>query len=109
MLLLVLAFTFVLAVAHQLGHLSMAIVIGYGAMSTLTFILYAVDKHAAITGERRIPELHLHLCALLGGWPGALLAQPLLRHKRRKMRFQIGFWGVTAVNAGVLMMWIMNG
>lgn len=63
----------------------------YGALSVMTFLSYAVDKAAAQRQGRRIPEQRLHLLSLLGGWPGALLAQPLLRHKSAKRSFRIRF------------------
>ncbi len=50
-------------------------------MSVMTFIAYGVDKSAVARGARRIPERQLHGMALACDWPGALLAQPLLRHK----------------------------
>jgi len=34
----------------------------------------------------------LHLLELLGGWPGAFLAQRRLRHKCSKRRYQFVFW-----------------
>ena len=64
----------------------------YAVLSILTFFTYAIDKIAAIRGMRRIPEDTLHLLALLGGWPGALLAQFLVRHKSVKPSFQRVFW-----------------
>ncbi len=70
----------------------------YLAMSVITFILYAWDKSAARAGRRRIAERSLHLLALAGGWPGALLAQRLFRHKTRKRRFRIVFWLTTVGN-----------
>jgi uncharacterized membrane protein YsdA (DUF1294 family) len=64
----------------------------YAAMSVVTFIAYGIDKSSARAGRRRIPERTLHLLALLGGWPGALLAMPLVRHKRRKAPFVLIVW-----------------
>jgi len=61
--------------------------LGYGLMSLVTYGVYARDKSAARQGRRRVPERTLHLLALLGGWPGALLAQRRLRHKTSKRRF----------------------
>lgn len=62
------------------------------AMSLITFVVYGIDKQRAGTARRRIPEQTLHLLALLGGWPGAWLAQRQFRHKTKKTSFQIVFW-----------------
>lgn len=65
---------------------------GLLATSLVTALAYALDKSAARRGRRRTPEATLHLFGLAGGWPGALLAQGLLRHKTAKDRFQAVFW-----------------
>lgn len=57
-----------------------------------TFLAYRSDKRRAETGAWRIPEFRLHLLALLGGWPGAFLAQRQYRHKTAKVSFQLIFW-----------------
>ena len=44
----------------------------------------------------------MHLLALAGGWPGALAAQRLLRHKSSKRSFQLTFWATVVVNGGAL-------
>jgi uncharacterized membrane protein YsdA (DUF1294 family) len=64
-----------------------AVLIAYGVMSVVTFLAFGLDKSAARGGRRRVPERTLHLLALLGGWPGTLLAMPVFRHKRRKISF----------------------
>lgn len=74
----------------------------YPVLSTVTFGIYWRDKRAAQREQQRTPENTLQLLALFGGWPGALLAQGVLRHKNRKVPFQIGFWVVVAVNLAVL-------
>ena len=61
----------------------------YGCMSLVAYAVYALDKSAARRKRRRVPERALHL---LGGWPGALLAQRQLRHKTSKPRFLMVFW-----------------
>ena len=70
----------------------------YAAMSTITFIAYAIDKSAAARGNWRTPEKTLHLLALAGGWPGALCAQRLLRHKSSKTAFRAVFWATVFTN-----------
>lgn len=65
----------------------------YGlVVSTLTYCLYTRDKRRALEGEWRISEAQLHLWELLGGWPGAWIAQRRLRHKCSKGSYQFVFW-----------------
>ncbi|MCY4755079.1 cold shock and DUF1294 domain-containing protein [Pelomonas aquatica] len=70
----------------------------YSAMSMATFIVYALDKRAARLGGWRVAENTLHGLALLCGWPGALLAQELLRHKSAKPAFRRLFWLTVVLN-----------
>ncbi|UXH76382.1 DUF1294 domain-containing protein [Roseateles amylovorans] len=70
----------------------------YMAMSLATFIVYGLDKRAARLGHWRVKESTLHGLALLCGWPGALLAQQLLRHKSAKPRFRRVFWLSVSLN-----------
>lgn len=74
----------------------------YLILSLLCFVLYALDKSAAIGGRRRISEKSLILCGLFGGWPGALLAQQVLRHKTKKRSFLFLFWISVILNLFVL-------
>ncbi len=60
-------------------------------VNLMTLLLYGCDKRQAAVGGFRVPELVLHLGALAGGSPAALLGQGLFRHKTRKFRFQIVF------------------
>lgn len=79
--------------------------LGYGFMSLLTYAVYAVDKSAARRRRHRVPERTLHLLALFGGWPGALLAQQRLRHKSAKASFLAVFRFTALVNV-VLLVWL---
>ncbi|MGV8917659.1 MAG: DUF1294 domain-containing protein [Pseudomonas sp.] len=64
----------------------------YAVMSLLTFFLYWRDKQQALNAGWRTPEKFLHGAELLGGWPGALIAQQIFRHKTRKVSYQVVFW-----------------
>ena len=80
----------------------------YLVSSSLTFVAYGIDKAAAaIGGVRRIPEEFLHLLGFAGGWPGALVAQRVFRHKSRKAFFQAAFWTVAALNSA-LALWLIS-
>ncbi|QKS30446.1 MAG: Cold shock-like protein CspG [Accumulibacter sp.] len=70
----------------------------YVGVSMITFIAYFFDKSAATRGAWRTSETTLHSLSLIGGWPGALLAQQFLRHKTVKAEFRAVFWGTVAVN-----------
>lgn len=78
--------------------------LAYGLMSLITYAVYAVDKAAARQGRRRVPERMLHIFALLGGWPGALLAQQHLRHKSSKTRFLALFWLTVLIHMAVVVL-----
>ena len=74
----------------------------YAAGSALTFVVYAVDKAAARSGRQRVSEGSLIVLGFVGGWPGALLAQQLLRHKTVKESFQRQFWQSVMLNVTVV-------
>lgn len=80
------------------------LVLVYAALSILTFILYAVDKSAAVAGRWRTPEATLLGFGLLGGWPGAIIAQQVFRHKIRKPAFMRVFVGTVVANVAVLVL-----
>jgi uncharacterized membrane protein YsdA (DUF1294 family)/cold shock CspA family protein len=72
----------------------------YLAASVVTFIMYAVDKSAAKNDTWRTPESTLHWLSIIGGWPGALIAQQTLRHKSKKQSFRAVFWVTVFLNCG---------
>jgi uncharacterized membrane protein YsdA (DUF1294 family) len=82
--------------------MALAIFGWYLLISLLTFVIYAKDKSAAEKGSWRIPESTLHFLALIGGWPGALLAQQVLRHKSKKQPFRFVFYLTVLLNCGLL-------
>lgn len=92
---------------HAYGKAPDWVLYCYLGMSVVTFSLYAIDKSAAQDGRWRTQENTLQVFALLGGWPGALIAQQLLRHKSRKRSFQVVFWMLVVVNSAVLS-WILS-
>jgi uncharacterized membrane protein YsdA (DUF1294 family)/cold shock CspA family protein len=66
--------------------------------SLIAFLMYAKDKSAAKSGSWRTPESSLHLISLFCGWPGALIAQQILRHKSKKQSFRFVFWITVFLN-----------
>ena len=97
-----LVFIGLLAISAVFGKLPPGIVVLYIAMSLLTYLFYYLDKSAARNGGWRRKESTLHVLALLGGWPGALLARHRLRHKTRKQPFRFIFWLTVLGNIGAL-------
>lgn len=95
-------FVGLLGMLVAIGKLPLLVLGLYLGLSAVAFIAYAVDKSAARKNARRTPENTLHLLGLAGGWPGALVAQGLLRHKSSKRSFQMAFWLTVAVNCGAL-------
>lgn len=76
---------------------------GYLVLSLLSFAAYARDKSAARSGRWRTRESTLHLLALLGGWPGALLAQRHLNHKSAKPGFLALYWLTVLLNCALFL------
>jgi uncharacterized membrane protein YsdA (DUF1294 family)/cold shock CspA family protein len=89
-----------------IGRLPWLIAGGYWAVSIVAFIAYALDKSAAKNNRWRTPESTLHLLGVLGGWPGALLAQRWLRHKSKKTAFLLVFWATALINCAALL-WVL--
>jgi uncharacterized membrane protein YsdA (DUF1294 family)/cold shock CspA family protein len=77
----------------------------YLLASLLCFVAYALDKSAARQQRWRISENKLLLLGLAGGWPGAIVAQQLLRHKSSKTRFRSAFWGTVVLNVAGFVVW----
>jgi uncharacterized membrane protein YsdA (DUF1294 family)/cold shock CspA family protein len=73
----------------------------YVGTSLICFGAYAADKSAAVSGRWRIAESTLLVLGLAGGWPGALVAQQVLRHKSNKASFRSAFWVTVVLNVAV--------
>lgn len=83
---------------YWLRGISLIPLAAYGIVSVLAFFLYWSDKRKARTDRWRTPENVLHAVELAGGWPGALLAQQVFRHKTRKLSFQLLFWMIVLLH-----------
>jgi uncharacterized membrane protein YsdA (DUF1294 family) len=92
------------------GMLPAAVPVFYAAASLAAAIAYRRDKSAAERNLWRISETMLHVIALVGGWPGALVTQQVFRHKSRKLSFRIALWTTVALNCAALtwLTWIAN-
>jgi uncharacterized membrane protein YsdA (DUF1294 family)/cold shock CspA family protein len=108
-LLLSLIFLGAVYAATQYASLPIQIFYAYLGLSFVTFLTYAKDKHAAQNGRWRTPEGTLQLLALVGGWPGALIAQRTFRHKISKTSFQVVFWIAVLLNIAALVWAYMTG
>jgi len=90
-------------------RLVLLIAAAYLVMSVATFAAFAFDKRAARRGRPRTPERVLHTLELLGGWPGALAAQRLLRHKSKKPAYRLVLALIIAAHilAWALLAWLL--
>ena len=57
-----------------------------------------VGKLALVSSFGAESVVLLHLVSVLGGWPGAYLAQKHFRHKTCKIRFGLIFWLIVTVH-----------
>jgi len=95
-------FLALMALLVVLGLAPALLLVAYVLLSAVLFLMYSADKEAAQRGDRRTPEKSLHILALAGGWPGALVAQRVYRHKTSKQPFQLIFWCTVIGNCGLL-------
>ena len=101
------AWIFLIAVGASVffTDLPIQVLVFYLAVSTVTFVAYAIDKWAAMNNRWRTAEGTLHLFALAGGWPGALMAQQVLRHMTQMKAFRVVFWATVMLNCAAFV-WI---
>lgn len=101
--------TFIVTVAilTVAGMLPNAVLILYLLASAATFLAYLWDKVSAQSNAWRTPEDTLHFLGLVGGWPGALVARHVFRHKSNKQSFIAKFWAIVALNC-VALAWMLS-
>ncbi len=102
----VLGFFALLAGLFYQHYLPISVLAAYGGVSLVLFVMYGMDKAAAQRGGQRMAENTLHLFEVCCGWPGALMAQQVFRHKTRKGSYQFVFWLAVLANLGALG-WLM--
>ncbi len=102
-------FLLVVAAATALGFVPAILLFAYLLLAGLSHLLYTLDKAAAGKGRQRTPESTLHVVDLLGGWPGALIAQEQSRHKTVKASFQGVFWVTVLANVVAVAWLVLSG
>lgn len=80
-----------------------------GLMAAITFAAYAVDKRAARSGARRIPERTLFALNLAGGFIGGWLGMWLLRHKTLHTSFKVVQTAATVLWLVAVALLVANG
>lgn len=92
----------VVAGLAAVGRLPLIVPLIYLPASAAAFLTYAWDKSQAGQNRWRVSERTLLLLGLIGGWPGALFAREMLRHKTKKRPFIAAFWLTAVLNCGIL-------
>ena len=91
------------AVSVLFADSSKVLLAWYLVIGSVTFVVYAKDKRAAINGNWRVPEKTLHIFSVAGGWLGALIAQDKLRHKTQKQPFRAIYWLTVVINVAAFL------
>lgn len=100
-------FLLVVGGAALVSAIPIPVLLFYLVVSPATFAAYALDKSAAERRTWRTSESTLHLLALAGGWPGALVAQSRLRHKSKKQPFRTVFRVTVVLNCAAFV-WLLT-
>lgn len=77
------------------------VVLFYILISAITYAVYAFDRSAMYHNDWRVSEWLLHTLSVLGGWPGALMAQALLKFKTLEQPFRMIFWLTVLINFSI--------
>jgi uncharacterized membrane protein YsdA (DUF1294 family) len=96
-----LVFAAVFAGAVYLWQMPPLVAVLYVVGSVICFAMYGIDKAAAKAGRWRTSEATLLFWGLACGWPGAIVAQKLMRHKSHKPSFRSRFLATVAINISV--------
>ena len=91
------------------ARLQFGALVAYAAGINLTTLgAYLYDKSVAggAAGFWRVPEAVLHVLALAGGSPAALMGQQVLRHKTQKRAFQVWFWVIVGGQVALVTLWL---
>lgn len=67
-------------------------------LSLISFWGIYYDKIASITRQYRIPNATIYLAAILGAWPGILIARTVYKHKIKVQRFVVFFSASITIN-----------
>jgi uncharacterized membrane protein YsdA (DUF1294 family) len=73
---------------ETLGFIGFAIVAVLAALNLVTFSVFAMDRSREVEGREPLPEVLLLTLAATGGWPGAKLAQAILRFQGQTAQFR---------------------
>jgi uncharacterized membrane protein YsdA (DUF1294 family) len=65
--------------------------IWFAAFSTVTFLMFGLDKWRASRSGSRVPESSLAMLGALGGWLGGLIGMIVFRHKTAKWTFKLKY------------------
>ena len=76
------------------------------SINLMTLLFYGYDKNQAKNNKSRIPEVVLHLLALIGGSLGALIGQFYFRHKTKKLKFQMIYVMIVIFQIGLIIYWL---
>jgi len=78
------------------------------SINCITLTLYCIDKISASSKKEllRIPERTLHILALAGGSPAALLGQKTFRHKTQKKSFLTIYFCIVLLQIGLILWYV---
>lgn len=78
----------------------------FASLNIASFALFAIDKIQAQTrGGVRVPEYTLYLATFAGGSIGSLASMWLLRHKTRKVGFQVVMAFLVLIHVLIFLRW----